>query len=258
MPWLPCSSSGPPRSAAWRGRRRGRWRTPPGSARGRSGCPDTPPAPARSTSVSPSTTEIAGSTAHSFGARPARCHARLEVVVEGAHLVLAALDGEHRLRPARRKVAPAIGAAGLHDHRMALRAARDRQRAARLDPAPLVIGVMHLRRDRRSTPAALSSTKAPGVPAVPQREAGLQHLVGPVVALLACGGSSSARHCAPRDRWPRSRRSRRPGPCSSRRARRASAPGDRRCGSWWRAWRPARDAASPPPSPAARRSGRGS
>ncbi len=67
---------------------------------------------------------------------------------------------------------------------MALRAARDRERAAGLDPAALVIGVVHLRGIGEDA-GLLVEDEGVVVPAVPEREAGLEHLVGPVVAQLA-------------------------------------------------------------------------
>ena len=107
-----------------------------------------------------------------------------DVLVEAAHLRAAALHGEDHLRPARGEDAPAVGAAGLHDHGPALRAARDGQRAARLDPAALVIGVVDLGRVGQD-PGRLVVDEGVSVPAVPQRETRLQHLVRPVIALLA-------------------------------------------------------------------------
>ena len=58
------------------------------------------------------------------------------------------------------------------------------ERPARLDPAALVVRVVHLRRIGEHA-RLLVEHEGVLVPAVPQREAGLEHLVGAVVAQLA-------------------------------------------------------------------------
>ena len=74
---------------------------------------------------------------------PARGPARRRATsgpVERLHVGLAVLQGEHQFAPARREIAAARRRPGLHDHRPALRRARHGQRAARADPASLVVG----------------------------------------------------------------------------------------------------------------------
>jgi hypothetical protein len=92
--------------------------------------------------------------------------------------------GEDHLGPARGEVATAVGSAGLHDHGMALRAARHGERPARLDPFAGVVDIVDLRRIGKDA-ALLVDDQRIGLPALPQPEAGLHDLVGAVVAQIA-------------------------------------------------------------------------
>ena len=70
--------------------------------------------------------------------------AGFDVTVELLRRVQPLMRGKDHLCRRRRQTAPILGLARLHDHRMALRAAVDVQRAFDLEMFALVIGVMHL------------------------------------------------------------------------------------------------------------------
>ena len=97
------------------------------------------------------------------------------------------LQGEDHLGPAGAELATALGAAGLHDDRVTLGGARGGERAAGADPFSFVVDVVDLGGIGEGA-GGLVEQQGAVVPTVPQGEAGLEHLVGAVVA----GGA--ARH----------------------------------------------------------------
>jgi hypothetical protein len=94
------------------------------------------------------------------------------------------LQGEDHLRPARGEVAATVRGTGLHDDGAALRAARHGERPARLDPFADIVDVMHFGGIGEDA-AFLVDDQRVGLPALPQLEAGLHHLVSAVVANVA-------------------------------------------------------------------------
>ena len=162
------------------------------------------------------------------------------------------------LGPARGEIAAARRRAGLQDHRPALRAARDRQRAAACARGADIVGVADLARvgENARSPGPSPGRRHPSSPTARSRPRAPRRRgrsAGPSAAAHPC------RNCAPRGRSPRSRRSSRRGPRLSRSSEpRGCARAGRAGGRSWRAWRRGRDARSPAPSAAARPSGRGS
>lgn len=94
------------------------------------------------------------------------------------------LQREDDFRPTRGELPAAFGRAGLHDDRASLRTARRRQRTARPDPLPLVIGIVNLARVGID-PALAIIDDGVRVPGIPQCVAGFHHLVRVVVPVVA-------------------------------------------------------------------------
>ena len=112
---------------------------------------------------------------------PGRVQAGAHVVAKGERIVLGGLGAEHHVRPARRTIPPAWRGPGLQDHRPALRAARDGERASHGYERPGMVGAADLRRVREGAGRLVEHQRIL-VPAIPQREASLEHVIGPVVA----------------------------------------------------------------------------
>ena len=107
-----------------------------------------------SSRVLPTTVSTPGMTLIESGERPHFAVARLEIGVEFLRRFEILRHREQHLGGARRKLAPGLRLAGLHDHRLALRRARHHQRPAHLEMLALVMQHDGAFRDRRTVPSS--------------------------------------------------------------------------------------------------------
>src|SRR5262249_61199590 len=116
------------------------------------------------------------------GSRPAG-GPRLHVAIEFLRRVNGSVGDENDFRPARGKVAAAIGCSGLDENRPALRRAADIERSAHIEPLAAVIDGLHQTRIGKLRRLGIEHEGAVA-PAVPELADDIEKLVGPVVALV--------------------------------------------------------------------------
>ena len=134
-------------------------------------------------SVSPITTESVGMIAQSDRPAAGRLQPLCMSSRKAMPSALVACVQKIMSAQRRRAIAAARRGAGLQDHRPALRAARDRHRAARPHIGADMVGVADLGRVGEHAALAIEHHGVI-VPAIPQGEAGLHHVVGAVVAIV--------------------------------------------------------------------------
>ncbi len=119
-----------------------------------------------------------------FDGRTAQCRQPgVHVGTEDDAVGLGGRGAEDHVGPAGGALASARRRAGLQDQRTALRAARDRHRAARTDVRAGMVGIPDLAGIGEDAALAVHHQRV-GIPAIPQGKAGLQHVVGTIVAII--------------------------------------------------------------------------
>ncbi len=108
--------------------------------------------------------------------------AALDVRIERLRVVEPVLRGEDHFRAARRKLAAHVRRAGLHEHRMPLRRARDVQRAAHAEVRPVMIEHVQLAMIEMQA-GRLVLDECVVLPAVPEPGHDALELVGARVAI---------------------------------------------------------------------------